>query len=195
MSISPAAYALLGFLSSGPASGYDLKVIARATVSYFWAVGDNQVYPLLDRLEESGLVSSERVAAAGRREKTVFHITAEGEAALGVWLRQTPKAASFRHPGLIRMFFAAELPDADLAALIDHEERALTAKLDELHQLRVSGTPPDQPARNRHDRLMQLTFAFGSELTETELRWWQSARRELLPRDDGDGIGNDASTS
>jgi DNA-binding PadR family transcriptional regulator len=174
---------VLGFLAIEPASGYDLKLAARTSVSHFWAASDNQIYPMLDRLEQEGFVRSRRVNAAGRREKVVFRITKAGEVALDEWLREVPKPSTFRHPGLIRLFFAWRLADDEIASLVDQQRELLDEQLATFRQLRqeVAALSTDAPeSYDRRARLITLVLEFGLEMREAELRWWDRVRRELL---------------
>ena len=54
---------LLGLLAE-PASGYDLKKSFGQTVGHFWSAELSQIYPALGRLEDDGLLRSERVGSA-----------------------------------------------------------------------------------------------------------------------------------
>lgn len=49
-------YAILGFLNYKPQSGYDLKKIFDTSVRHFWAADQSQIYRILTRLTERGLV-------------------------------------------------------------------------------------------------------------------------------------------
>ena len=50
---------VLGLLSHGPRSGYDIKTVVDRSTRFFWAASYGQIYPELRRLEEEGLIEGE----------------------------------------------------------------------------------------------------------------------------------------
>ena len=47
-------YAILGIISKGEVSGYDIKQILLKIGRFYWSESNAQIYPLLKRMEESG---------------------------------------------------------------------------------------------------------------------------------------------
>jgi DNA-binding PadR family transcriptional regulator len=47
-------FAVLGILSYGPMSGYDIKKFYEKNVAGFWSESYGQIYPILKRLAEEG---------------------------------------------------------------------------------------------------------------------------------------------
>ena len=84
------------------------------TTRFFWAASYGQIYPELKRLSEAGLVEGID-APRGDRKRTVYAITADGEAELKDWLRQPPETAEMREEGLLKLFFAGVLPPEEAA--------------------------------------------------------------------------------
>ncbi len=52
--LNPTARALLGVLSFGPQSGYDIKAFVDSSIRFFWAASYGSIYPELKRLEAMG---------------------------------------------------------------------------------------------------------------------------------------------
>src|SRR6478672_9040305 len=75
-------YAVLGQLTAGPSSGYEVKARLEAGAAQFWHASYSQIYAELRRLEELGYVSEERVVQEGRPNKRVYTITETGRTAL-----------------------------------------------------------------------------------------------------------------
>ena len=50
---------ILGLLSLGPRSGYDIKTVVDRSTRFFWAASYGQIYPELRRLEDEGLIEGE----------------------------------------------------------------------------------------------------------------------------------------
>jgi PadR family transcriptional regulator, regulatory protein AphA len=112
MDLSPTAYVILGMVSSEPRSGYEIKAVVDSTTRFFWAASYGQIYPELKRLSEAGLVEGID-ASRGDRKRTVYAITADGEAELKDWLRRPPETSEMREEGLLKLFFAGVLKPAE----------------------------------------------------------------------------------
>ena len=110
MDLSPTAYVILGFLSWGPMSGYDIKALVDESTRFFWAASYGQIYPELRRLAEAGLIEGAERPQGGR-QRTVYTLTAEGSACCSEWLADEPEAFELRDEGLLKLFFASAAPD------------------------------------------------------------------------------------
>jgi uncharacterized protein len=60
---------VLGLLSNGARSGYDIKAIVDRSTRFFWAASYGQIYPELGRLERAGLIEGEEAPTGGRRRR------------------------------------------------------------------------------------------------------------------------------
>ncbi len=96
-------HAILVSLAERSASGYDLARRFDASIGHFWKASHQQVYKVLGRMESDKLVESNLVAQAGRPDKKVYAITADGHAELTTWLA-TPTP-----PEALRSEFAVKL--------------------------------------------------------------------------------------
>jgi DNA-binding PadR family transcriptional regulator len=76
--------ALLLFLAEHR-SGYDIRLLFKATPLGVFSDSPGAIYPALARLEARGLLASE--AEAGGRRRRAYFRTPAGEAALDAWLR------------------------------------------------------------------------------------------------------------
>src|SRR6187200_2551581 len=115
--LSATAYVILGLVRNEPRSGYEIKAAVDNSVRFFWAASYGQIYPELKRLSEAGLVEGSDVPR-GERKRTVYAITADGEAELVAWLRQPPETVEMREEGLLKLFFSGALPPEEAAATL-----------------------------------------------------------------------------
>ena len=93
---SSTQFALLGLLSLGPGSGYDLKRRAEASIGHFWSESYGQIYPTLKQLQAKHLVTRAVKAQSGKPDRLVYTITRAGSAALAAWLAVPPAGEPFR---------------------------------------------------------------------------------------------------
>jgi DNA-binding PadR family transcriptional regulator len=131
--LGPPAYVVLGMVSLGARSGYEIKQMVELSIRFFWTISQAQIYPSLELLERAGLVNG-RERPRGRRARRVYEITADGEAALGAWLRaDEPMPFELRDIGMVKLFFANALEHDDALALLAavrrrSEERVTTLR-------------------------------------------------------------------
>lgn len=105
MELSRTAAVILGMLNLGLRTGYEIKSTVDHSTRFFWAASYGQIYPELARLEEAGLVRSERVEGDARGSKA-YELTPDGERALRDWLSsEEPLHHELRHEGLLKLFF------------------------------------------------------------------------------------------
>jgi PadR family transcriptional regulator, regulatory protein AphA len=98
-------YALLGVLSMGNASGYDIKVLMEQSTDHFWKEGAASIYPILKQLMKEKLVSLQRDAVQHGRPKKIYAITRAGKEVLQEWLEKEPEPIPVRNELLLKVFF------------------------------------------------------------------------------------------
>jgi DNA-binding PadR family transcriptional regulator len=98
-------YALLGMLSYTPMSGYDMKKMSDHSIGHFWNENFGNIYPVLKKLEEGGLVSMVREDPSDGPSKKVYTITGRGRGELERWLRKPPEPMVLREELLLQVFY------------------------------------------------------------------------------------------
>jgi len=103
-------HGLLGFLSYGPRTGYDLSKLffepLRPSLS--------QIYRKLNLLAEEGLVECERVDQAKLPNKNVFTITDKGMDELKKWLKEPPEFVVPRETLLTKLWYGSRVSKKDI---------------------------------------------------------------------------------
>src|SRR5438067_9773063 len=104
--LTPTARVILGMITLGKRTGYDIKQFVDKTTRHFWAASYGQIYPELKRLEELGLVQG-RSEPSGGRARTVYELTDEGRLALQHWLASDEETLyELRDEGMLKLFFS-----------------------------------------------------------------------------------------
>jgi PadR family transcriptional regulator, regulatory protein AphA len=128
-------HAILGFLASGPKSGYTLKVECfDVSVNHFWPADQAQIYRTLDKLAEGGLVESQLKIQTDRPNSKIYHITETGRAELLRWLMQDHPMPDHREAFLIQLYFARHLSADQVRARLLHQLEQHHAMLTYYHQ-------------------------------------------------------------
>lgn len=112
-SLTTTSYALLGLLAIGPWSSYELAKLIRRSINVVLPRAESNVYAEAKRLVEDGLAIADQ-HATGRRPRTVYRITKEGQVALDTWLGLPARPTALEAEALLKVLFAARLPTEDL---------------------------------------------------------------------------------
>lgn len=171
--------AILGFLDLQPTTGYTLKQRFDGSVRSFWSATQSQIYRELHALEEEGLVASKLQPGDGRPDKKVYSLTRRGRAELEGWLAEPLEPLELRHPLLLKLVFASELPPARLDDLLERYGNGLR-KIRSEYQMRLADPRIFSLARSARERsIWRLSIQHGLAWCETELRWIERAQKEL----------------
>ena len=166
---------MLGLLSSGEQSGYDLKKRADSSVGYFWAPAKSRIYAILPRLVDAGLVRRRDVRQQGRPDKQLYRLTAEGRRALASWIADHPLT-----PGgdtnllLLKLFFGNLVGPEPLLEEVRAHRREVERFRAELQA--IDAEPPRDAAADRYPRLTRL---YGLEWADAVIGWAKAAEQEL----------------
>lgn len=121
--LTESEHAVLGLLSGGEASGYELAASAQQNVNLILAPAKSRIYHLLPRLLDRGLVTRRRVDQDTRPDKHVYTLTEAGWEAFRGWLDDTTTTPT-RPQLLLKLFFGAHAdPAALLAQLRDYRDQ------------------------------------------------------------------------
>lgn len=96
------AEALLGVLSIGPMTGYEIRRFIEGSIGNFWSESFGQIYPSLKRLQAEGLVDAAETGKSGSR---VFSLTGAGRVRLAEWLAIPARPQVPRNELLLKIFF------------------------------------------------------------------------------------------
>ncbi len=106
-------YAILGILSFGSQSGYDIKKKIEANTSNFWSESYGQIYPILKRLVSEGLATQSIEPQVGKPDRHVYMITDKGLKELQQWLTTPVEPQVDRIEILLKLFFGHQMSIGD----------------------------------------------------------------------------------
>ena len=116
--------ALLGYLCPGPLHGYQIhqRLLEPDGPGSVWRLKQAQLYALLGKLEENGLLQSVLQAQETRPTRRVFQLTDEGRTAYDKWVSSpvsTPR--QIRQEFMVKLYFANLENQQPLMELIDNQ--------------------------------------------------------------------------
>ncbi len=188
-------YAILGYLSTAPGSGYDLMQQLDGGLGWFWSAAHSQIYPELKRLEEAGLIEGSATTVGERLEKRVYSITDAGIEDLVGWTAGPPVYRPTRDPERLQLIFS-DLAGTDairrhLEAHREHFARRRTQLRETLDLMlsrrharveqRLAGRSPSEQALT----LMLRDLAYSGDIVraEMEIEWADAALARLDEHD------------
>lgn len=176
---------LLGMLAE-PHSGYDLKKAFNQSLRNFWNAELSQIYPLLQRLEKDGLLTSKRVASASGPTRRVYSRSDKGRRELMAWLLDGPKVGEERISYIAQVFFLSQLNDPAEAITFMRELRDHMASwLESLQEVerRWAAEDPRYPDQLPDDAFyQQLTLDLGLRKVTCNVEWCDACIGRLEAR-------------
>jgi DNA-binding PadR family transcriptional regulator len=177
-------YAILGFLSYQPFSGYDLKKIFDKSVRHFWPADQSQIYRTLARLSERGWAEVEKVEQTDRPDRKVYSITSRGRDELLGWLRGPFPAEEARSAPMIQVFFAGQLSDEDILAKFEDAAGQMRAVLDRYNQVPTQIDDDIQMVGSPREVVFwMLTLELGQRIAQAQLEWAESVIQRIRNHD------------
>ena len=161
---------VLGLLSLGPRSGYDIKAVVDRATRFFWAASYGQIYPELRRLEREGLIEGED-APRGERGRRVYKLTKAGREALAEWLLGPTVTIELRDESLLRLFFADALPREQALLLLEGRKRGHDGYLETLRA--IDARPGEDPP------FVDLVLRWGIAFNEWGAQWCEEQLKRL----------------
>lgn len=144
-------YAVLGLLSNGPASGYDLaKAFDTEFGRYAWYASHTQIYPELAKLAGEGLIA---VDEEGSRRRRSYKLTDVGWDELRTWVKGPPIWTRARNEAVLRAFLLPILGVDDLRTemqeFIDRSESEIQRLREIVAGLDAESSTTDSPQLDR----------------------------------------------
>ncbi len=163
-------YAILGILSVGPMSGYQIKTWVDEGVGYFWDIDYKQIYPTLKKLVEAGLATFEIVKSGTRPESKVYLLTEPGMKELKDWLvRPILEGKQSTQELMLKLFFGHHIP---IEKNIEHIERFKTSSMAALQKLEeISECLEAEADKDAFWHYRMTTVDKGKLLRKSEVTW------------------------
>lgn len=175
-------------------TGYDLKKIMQDSSFMYWSGNNNQIYKALVDLLDKGYVINEVQHQDGAPSKKIYTITDRGRSALRDFAQQQPEPPEIKKPFLIQLAWAAQLSNDQIRALLDGYERAITEQI-AMAKFK-SEKPRFAPARSPREAALWRAIDDSVILSyESELRWIENLRTQLLDLPDDGSPQADAATT
>jgi PadR family transcriptional regulator AphA len=172
-------YAILGFLSWQPLSGYDLKKMVSGSDGFYWSGNNNQIYTSLVQLLREGLVTHEVQQQERFPARKIYTITDQGLAELRLWVSSSPEAPQIRNSFLAQLAWADRLKPEELDSLLSKYEYEVEMQY-LMHCEHSRRKTRINPARTpRESFLWEKISENLVKFYQSELAWVRQIRKDL----------------
>lgn len=125
---STTAYAILGLLSVGTWTTYELAKQVQRSLNWMWPRAERKLYDEPKNLVADGLAAAGR-HFTGQRPRTVYEITDAGREALRRWLDEPSAPRTSEFEAMLKVFFADAGSLEQLAARLEEVESTTAERL------------------------------------------------------------------
>ena len=167
-------YILLGFLCENPIHGYDLykKISHFEGIALVWHIKQSQLYALLDRLENDGLLTSTMIPGEAHLLRKEYQVTPLGRQSFLAWVTcPVGHGRDMRQEFLAKLYFAEKSGTEAALELIDEQKTVCGDWLASL-QINYANTGDEQ----RYERMI---FQYRISQTQAMLEWLDYCRAEF----------------
>ncbi|MER7505017.1 PadR family transcriptional regulator [Nonomuraea pusilla] len=165
-------HAVLGLLSEGPASGYDLMKLFDLSLSNVWPATQSQLYAELGKLADAGLLE---VVAEGPRGRKEYAITEEGRAELRHWISEVEPTRVARSDMLLRVFFLAQLDPEQARAYLRRQAEVAGERLERLEGIRSFV----EDGKDNLSVYGRIALEYGVRLGQAQRQWAEWAEQQI----------------
>ncbi|SDY80106.1 DNA-binding transcriptional regulator, PadR family [Proteiniborus ethanoligenes] len=164
-------FIILGFLTCGQFTGYDIRQMMTYSTSNFMSASFGSIYPALNKLEKEGLISSTKVIENGRFKK-VYTINKTGEEEFMTWLEEPIDFMRSYEDILAKVFFYGKLPKEKIKELLEQLINDINKKIEELQNLETM-------IKNGAGHFEISTLYFGIDHLKFMADWYRKFANDL----------------
>ena len=165
-------YVILGMLSTGEKSGYEIRKDMQQSTQNFWYESNGQLYPTLAKLCAEGAISAKNIQADPKSKKT-YSITKMGQKKFKHWLQRDVDYKPMRSELLLKIFFGENVAADNSIQLLNKHRSMLESKLEKSKTVEVM--LQQHVDRGEYPINYSLTVKFGIKVIAAEIEWCAEA--------------------
>ena len=167
------AHGILGFLTYGEMSGYDLTKAFGSSLDFFWHAQNSHIYLELKKLERCGYIAGTLIQQQEKPNKKVYHLTDTGRQEFFRWLGENDADFSreFKSAFLMKVFFSGNVPPTQSIAMLEEFIAGCEAYLTELAQTPESIRQYGQLVEPYQALNWEMTADFGHSFMALCITW------------------------
>ncbi len=172
-------YAILGILSFGAMSGYDIKKKIEMSTGNFWSESYGQIYPILKRLVAEGLATQSVEEQVGKPDRHVYQLTLKGQQELRNWLIEPVEAPQVeRIEILLKLFFGEQVSVTDNIRHVE-QFREMQLLLRQKYQAIEEEVKAKSSDGNPNLPYWLITVNYKLHITQALINWYDETLAKL----------------
>lgn len=138
-------YLIYGCLVEAPSHGYEIYQRISSDLNYVWSISQSQLYALLKRLENQGMIIGEVVPQKGRPNRKRFSISTDAKNDYEKWLHMPVWVSmrALRMELLTKIYFLSSQNPQSIKSLVNNQIHAVNQALDGI-AVQLSKISPEQ---------------------------------------------------
>lgn len=173
-------HGILGLLNYHEMTGYEIMMVFRDSLHFFWSAQTSQIYRELQTLDSKGWVRKTAVPQQSRPDKNVYAITQKGHEELLRWLADGEPELSTRSAVLMKVFFLGECGREESIRYFEGLKeycgiffQGLDAAAEHVNEYRAVLDDPKKAV------YWEMTIEYGRRSMQMEIDWAQSCIERL----------------
>ncbi len=167
---SDTVYAIMGVITTGCRTGYEIKQMIDQSLVHFWKISYGQIYPILRQLEEGGLATVKETGQEGKPDKKEYHLTEKGMEELKTWLEQPIQdIPTERNEILLKVFFSRHQSKEQSIRLLEDYKEKLTERYN-IYCL-IENEISDKHRKEPDLQYWLFTLDYGKRMTSAAIDW------------------------
>ena len=166
---SKTRYAILGVLSIKPSTGYDIKKFCDKTISHFWNENFGHIYPVLNQLQEEGLIKQDSDETQERRK--IYSITDDGKKEFCHWLMQPVEVQPQRSELLLKLSFSSHIPKKNVIDMIETIKERHNSNLKQYKEIEEVYQNYDKVRYHQQYAYWLPPLRYGILASEAAIKW------------------------
>ncbi|WP_047985714.1 PadR family transcriptional regulator [Ornithinibacillus californiensis] len=163
-------YAILGILTTGCRTGYQIKQLIDKSLNHFWKISYGQIYPTLKQLVEEGLATVQQTTQDGKPDTKEYFLTSKGEEELRKWLSSPLETIPVpRNEVLLKLFFSRHQHNDKTIEYLSHYQEVLNDRLYTYEE--IEQTIRTHSLDNEDAQYWLFTLDYGKRVTTAEIEW------------------------
>lgn len=174
-------YGILGFLSYGSMTGYDLSKAFDSSVKFFWYAQASHIYLELAKLEQKNFVTCEHIMQTEKPNKKLYTITDVGKKEFLSWLSAENKESSkgIKNAFLMKVFFCGNKTPKESIRILKSFQEDCQAYLLEMQSIPQSIVNYGESVEPYQTLYWQFTAEFGDSYMKMCIEWAKHCIRKL----------------
>ncbi|GAB1533910.1 helix-turn-helix transcriptional regulator [Brevibacillus porteri] len=164
---------ILGFLSYGEMSGYDIKQAFTNSIGFFYDASFGAIYPALRKLEEEGFVTKQEIIQSGKPNKILYRITEAGKQSFRQEIQTPILPPVLRSDMLVKIFFGK-------SRTIDEQKDLLEGCLDTQRQLLQQSKASYKKLEVNFDEYQRFCWEYTIHHLESTISFMEQKMTSLL---------------